>query len=80
MVKRERYATREMAITARGSSKRAMQFTMPKSAADQRPYPQKTLPYREFEGEGAPDQAGLVFVAQETADEHNRIELVLGEP
>jgi hypothetical protein len=36
--------------------------------------------YREFEGDGARDQAGLLSVAQETADEHNRIELVLGEP
>ena len=43
-------------------------------------YPQRPLPYREFKGEGARDQAGLLFVAQETADEHNRIELVPGEP
>ena len=43
-------------------------------------YLQKARRYREFEGDGARDQTGLLSVAQETADEHNRIQLVLGEP
>jgi hypothetical protein len=36
--------------------------------------------YREFLGRDARNQAGLTAVAQETADEHNRIDLVLGQP
>ena len=36
--------------------------------------------YQEFVGGDARDQAALAAIAQETADEHNRIDLVLGQP
>jgi len=36
--------------------------------------------YREFGGGDGRDQAGLTAVAQETADEHNCFDLVLGQP